>query len=122
MEVKKNVCVDFDGVLAKYDGWKGATVIGDPFPGVKEFMDELSKKYDVIVHTTRANEPEGWQAVYLWLINNNIKYYKILPKPIAVAYIDDRAVYCNPARSGDYTHVIVMLDELDPISTKQDTK
>lgn len=28
--MKKNVCVDLDGVLAQYDRWKGIEHIGDP--------------------------------------------------------------------------------------------
>src|SRR6185369_12895891 len=35
--------VDLDGVLAKYDTWKGLFTIGEPFPGARKFMHDLMK-------------------------------------------------------------------------------
>lgn len=52
---KKTVCIDLDGVLAHYDGWKGVEHIGDPLPGAKELVAQLAKKYKVVLWTTRAN-------------------------------------------------------------------
>ena len=32
MRSKRMIGVDLDGTLAKYDGWKGHNVIGEPIP------------------------------------------------------------------------------------------
>jgi hypothetical protein len=34
----KHVCVDFDGVLAEYTGWKGPDHLGAPRAGAKHFL------------------------------------------------------------------------------------
>jgi len=46
---KKTACVDLDGTLAKYDGWKGIHDIGDPYPAAKDFMSRLYEKYYLII-------------------------------------------------------------------------
>lgn len=105
--MKKTVCVDLDGVLAKYDGWKGVEHIGDPIPGAVEFTKELSKIGDVVIFTTRCNpevnKPEKAHLlvnrVEAWLDEHGFEYahvYAGVGKPIAVAYVDDRAVTCEP--------------------------
>ena len=37
----KHVCVDFDGVLAEYDGWKGPENLGMPREGAAEFLQSI---------------------------------------------------------------------------------
>ena len=95
--MKKTICIDFDGVIHSYiSGWQGATVIQDPIMfGAKEAIDELAKSFEIVIYTTRANTIEGKRAVKKWLVNRNVYYDKIEGKPIAVAYIDDRAVRYN---------------------------
>lgn len=47
--------VDFDGTLATYDGWKGATVLGDPVPAMVERVKRwLSEGREVRIFTARA--------------------------------------------------------------------
>lgn len=123
---KPTVAVDLDGVLASYDGWKGVDIIGDPIPGAQDFIGcLLSSGLRVIIHTTRTNawvnraEHNGqdhlaaggghrWRArlrliVSNWLMQNGFPkesddfyVYDGPGKPIAVAYVDDRAVACAP--------------------------
>jgi hypothetical protein len=101
--MKKTVCVDLDGVLAFYNGWKGVDHIGDPRPGAVEFTRALSLIADVVIFTTRCNEemqrPEKAHLlvgrVKAWLDLHGFQYADIYAgqgKPIAVAYIDDRAI------------------------------
>lgn len=96
----KTVAVDLDGVLAKYDGWKGIDHVGDPVPGAKEFIEELCKEFSVIIYTTRCRESKGIARVVGWLIEWNfpkeVTVWTEGGKPLAVAYIDDRAVTCRP--------------------------
>ena len=108
--MKKSVCVDLDGVLAQYDGWKGVEIIGDPILGAREFLLKLREKYFIVIHTTRTNslvnkgmgERELRLIVEDWLVKNDMIFDAITVKdgkPIAVAYVDDRAVMCCPQKS-----------------------
>lgn len=121
-DFKRSVCIDFDGVLAKYDGWKGSSVVGEPFEGVRDFMFKLKKQFKVVVHTTRANDLDGYLAVRNFLKKNKIPYDTIEPKPIAVAYIDDRGINCDPSKDPNaYALSLNKLSELVPQANLQDT-
>lgn len=107
MSGKKTVCVDLDGVLASYSGWKGVEVIGDPIPGAVQFTRDLSAFAYVLVFTTRckgdfgrADDPERLKGIVkAWLDRHGFAYHDIYTgqgKPPAAAYIDDRAVCCRP--------------------------
>lgn len=101
----KSVCVDLDGVLAKYDGWCGVHHIGEPIPGAKEFLKKLYKISNVIIFSARCgshNEPDVEEATNIirkWLDKHEFSYDEIYVrkgKPLASAYVDDRAVVCRP--------------------------
>lgn len=124
-ERKPTVCVDLDGTLARYDGWKGVEHIGDPLPGAVEFVRELTTFAEVVIYTTRckafpdgkydsgdsikdyvAETPEDLaRRVSCWLQKHDfplqIRVYAGQGKPIASAYIDDRSVVCQPQRHGE---------------------
>lgn len=87
---KKNVCVDFDGVLNSYDGWKGEDVLFEPRQGIEKFLQELSRKFNVYVYTTRnAQDVSRWFQKYdLMKFINGIGDTKVP----AIAYVDDRAI------------------------------
>ena len=94
MTAKENVCVDFDGVLNEYEGWKGEDELYHPKHGVREFLDRLSSKYNIIIFTVRPVE-----KVTEWMNYHKLRYDKITNQKVpAVAYIDDRAIKFN----GDY--------------------
>lgn len=117
---KKTICVDLDGVLAQYDGWKGVDHIGDPLPGAVEFVKRLSEHAEVVIHTTRCNaqvnQPDGgyWSAeawalklgekVQTWLLAHGFGFLEVYGgqgKPMASAYVDDRAVVCRAQNDPD---------------------
>lgn len=118
---RKTVCVDLDGVLARYDGWKGVDHFGLPLPGAQEFTRRLSQFARVVIFTTRANAdpfvagvvrpdgevephhgatPDGLVGkIEAWLDLHGFHYDEVYAgqgKPLASAYIDDRAVSCEP--------------------------
>ncbi|MEP6945615.1 MAG: hypothetical protein ABJA02_06830 [Acidobacteriota bacterium] len=114
---RARVCVDLDGVLAEYDGWKGMTHIGDPLPGARDFAVELGKVADLVVFTTRCSGERsergddsgitpGQARIHVidWLEAHDIPYADVYigpGKPFAHAYVDDRAVVCRPQADPD---------------------
>lgn len=62
------VGVDFDGTLARYDGWKSATHLGDPIPEMVERVRRwLAAGRQVKVFTARAHEnPETIPLITAW--------------------------------------------------------
>ena len=107
MQERKLICVDVDGVLAEYDGFRGIDTIGEPLPGAVAFTKRLLKIADVMIYTTRASsyENKGYtendlvQQLRNWLDRYGFAYTSIYAgqgKPRASAYIDDRAVSCRP--------------------------
>lgn len=54
-ESKGWIAVDLDGTLAKYDGWKGATIIGEPVPRMLARVKKwLKQGEDVRIFTARV--------------------------------------------------------------------
>lgn len=110
---KPSVCVDFDGVIAS---WEHGTFHkpGPPIEGSREFLADLAKFATVIVYTCRTNSDlyDGVPASVLaekivnwldiWGFSKSVAEVYVGPgKPLASAYIDDRAVVCTPER---YVH------------------
>src|SRR5688572_12476798 len=93
--MRGTVAVDFDGVLHSYTSpWVNAETIPDPpVPGAIEWLTEISKHFDIVIHTTRGTRMDGRVAVSEWLE----KYGFHGPRAItheklpALIYLDDRA-------------------------------
>lgn len=85
----KTVCVDFDGVLSDYRGWRGADQLDPPRAGAAAFTGALlSAGYEVVVLTTR--DPD---LVDAWCTEHAIPCTRVTAtKPPAVVYLDDRAM------------------------------
>lgn len=85
------VCVDLDGVLNLYDGWRSAEYFHPPRPGAAEFLRSLRDQgYSVIVFTVR------WaKHVDQWLTEHGLRdlIAEVTDKkPAAHVYLDDRAI------------------------------
>lgn len=84
------IAIDFDGVLHSYEkGWQGGIIYGTLVQGAKEALDVLREGYEIVVFTSRDDleNVENWlfkQLGYRVAVTNT--------KPIALAYIDDRAI------------------------------
>src|SRR5258706_657954 len=111
---KPRVCLDLDGVLAKYDKWRGVDHIGDPIPGALEFTKQLAKIAEIVIFTSRCAQDvlEGSRItpgqlrvrVIEWLEKHKFPYddvYTGQGKPRAAAFIDDRAIMCSPQNDKD---------------------
>lgn len=88
--MKKTVCIDLNGVLDQYTGWKGEGHMDPPRPGAERFLAELAEDYRVVILTTQPAE-----RVWEWLREYGLDQYVsdvTNRKPPALVYVDDRAV------------------------------
>lgn len=105
---KQTVCVDFDGVLNQYEGWRGEDHLYEPRSSALLFLAHLSDQFRVVVFTTR-----NCAAVRTWLERHGMFGYVAEVtglKPPALAYIDDRAI----CFTGDYGAVLEAVSHFKP--------
>jgi hypothetical protein len=64
-ENKPTLAVDFDGVLHAYtSGWQGADVVADgPVPGAMDWLQQVSRHFDVCIYSSRSKEKGGVDAM-----------------------------------------------------------
>jgi hypothetical protein len=91
------IAVDFDGVLAEYDGWKGPQAFGDPRKDVVTVLHILrADGWRIVIHTTRSPQQIAKyllrHAIPYDEINRNSHYQNAGSKPVATVYWDDRAI------------------------------
>lgn len=93
-ESKKTVCVDVDGTILEYEGYE-KNKFGKPITSVIDKLKELKERGISLVLSTARSEDER-EA-----LENTLKEHEIIDlfdeihvgeKPIAVAYLDDKAV------------------------------
>ncbi len=112
---RKTVCIDLDATLARYDRWRGVEHIGDPIPGAQAFVAAVNEFADVVIFTTRMNAEVNsshsvcdlGQRIHDWLASHKFPSVGIWcgqGKPLAAAYVDDRAVICRPMRDDVYDY------------------
>ena len=71
MSEQRVVCVDLDGVLNLFDGWKGADYFHPPRPGAEHFLRWLwEHDFRIVIFTVRW--PEHVEA---WLRQHGLKRY-----------------------------------------------
>ncbi len=104
-EKQRTIAVDFDGVIADYEGWGGTGAIGLPRKDVIEALIVLrSEGWKIVVYSCRSET-----AIESYLVENSIPFDEINknssrpsegPKPSASVYWDDRAYrYSGDAKS-----------------------
>ena len=85
------VCVDFDGVLNQFDGWRGPDFLHPPRPEALAFLTELNRLGSRVVVFTVRWAPD----VQRWLAEHGLAEHVVEvtdKKPPAHVYIDDRAI------------------------------
>jgi len=104
---KPILCLDFDGVIHSYSSrWQGADVIPDPpVEGAIAFMLGALRHFDVVIFSSRSNQPGGLTAMKTWLRAHagttwhespdgpgleSVRF--VTEKPPALVTIDDRAL------------------------------
>jgi hypothetical protein len=110
---RARVCLDLDGVLAQYDGWEGYDRIGPPIEGSLEFAKSIAEFAEIIIFTSRCSaEPRenhetvsklspGQIRIHVieWLERHGFPFSDVYigqGKPAVDAFVDDRAVPCQP--------------------------
>ncbi|HUX87993.1 MAG TPA: HAD family hydrolase [Chloroflexota bacterium] len=114
---RKAICVDFDGTINTYTGWRGVDYLYPPRAGAREFLAELKARgYRVIIFTTRAHA-----GVWAWLrqygMEQDVDDVTDV-KPPAFAYVDDRAITFG----GDYQTTLQELTTFKPYWKKKKTR
>ncbi len=94
----KTLAIDFDGVVHRYSrGWQDGAIYDPPVHGAREALLRLNAAgYRLVLHTTRVRDAEQVKPLYDWLDENGMHglFHGITDrKPLAVAYIDDRAIH-----------------------------
>lgn len=105
--MKPTICLDFDGVLNIYKGYQGKDT-GELRPGAREFLEKLSKEYNVIIFSVRP-----FIEIVRWLKKYDLVEYVwdvTSQKQPAHAYIDDRALCFE----GDYDETLQQLETFKP--------
>lgn len=93
--VTKSVALDFDGVLATYDGWKGEDHFGLPMAGSRALVEALRDKgQEVVVFTARPPA-----KVTRWLTEHHfpegLQVTNVKDSAMTV-FLDDRVVHFYP--------------------------
>lgn len=109
------VCIDFDGVIARYNGWKGIGNFGEPLDGIGEALQALRAAGKTIIIFTTRGEVETIQrymesnALYYDYINHNPKNALHMNdgKPIADVYVDDRALTFRGKWDAEFVEAII---------------
>jgi len=92
---EKTICIDFDGTITNYQGYKGSPdIIEDELnPGVIESINELKKDYKIIIFSVRATTSIGKVAIMKYLVKHNVYFDKVTHEKLgADLYIDDRGI------------------------------
>ena len=105
MHKKQTILIDLDGVLNIYRGNFDEKYIPEIKDGAKEFLAEISKKYEIKLFTTRNKLQTS-----KWIIKNNLeKYITDITnvKELAMLYIDDRCINFD----GNYKNLIKNIEK-----------
>lgn len=71
------ICIDLDKTLISYEKGKGTSHgnFGEPFPGSREFLEELHTFGDIIIHSCRLSPSVVAPGTAPWLLRNEVKDY-----------------------------------------------
>jgi len=116
------VVVDFDNTIMNYEVTEDLTEEGPLVPGVKEALQQLKDKgCYIIVSSSRTasywpgqNRDGQWKFIENYLTKNEVTFDEIWAsdKPVAIAYIDDRAHKVEFAE--DRSNWAEIVDKIEP--------
>ncbi len=105
-ENNNQLAIDFDGVIHKNSkGFFDGTVYDEPIDGVKDALEQLSKKYKIVIFTCKVKPDRplikgktGEELIETWLSKHGLLHYIseiTCEKPRAILYIDDKGYRFN---------------------------
>ena len=108
MKIRKTILIDLDGVLNNYKGNFDINQVPEIKVGARNFLNKLSKDFDIKLFTTRNKV-----LAAKWIINQGLD--EIITdvtdrKELCYLYIDDRCLCFN----GDYDNLINQIDNFKP--------
>ena len=122
--LSRAVCVDLDATLARYVRWEGEKIIGPPLEGVEGFLRGLKVRgLRIIILPARlwpydaAGQSRDValtkERIAEWFRAHGLPFDALEAKPIAAAYVDDRAVVVpkNPA-PGEFARALAEIEQL----------
>lgn len=100
--MRKTLAIDFDGTICKYQPFGDGIIYQEPNEGAADIIQKLKDNgWKIIIFTCRAREEwrdkdgihYGISSIFDWCRKFDIPFDEITAeKPIATAYIDDRAI------------------------------
>lgn len=121
------ICIDLDKTLLSYEKGKNTPrgSFGEPLPGAREFLAELHKFGDIVIHTCRTSPSVVATGVASWLLRNEVKDYLNKNgfiyddiwcqegKPNGDIFIDDKGLRIkeNPSPE-DYKNTLLQVKEI----------
>ncbi len=92
------IAFDFDGVIARYEGFVSGEHTNEPIEEVREAIRLLKENnYRILIHSTRGDEVVRKYCVehsipFDFINRRDDKFGDNPGKPIAFVYVDDRAI------------------------------
>ncbi|MFA6095157.1 MAG: hypothetical protein WC757_04740 [Candidatus Paceibacterota bacterium] len=103
----RTVAFDFDGVIAKYEGFVGGDDVQEPNGEVVEAIKLLRQKgFKILIHSTRGDNflekyCEQFLIPFDYINQRPDKQGENPGKPIAYVYVDDRAICYKGEKADD---------------------
>lgn len=91
---KFTLAVDFDGTLNSYEsGFISPSEIPDPpVKGAKEALDLLSKHFDIVIFSVRAETKEGKKAIEDYMEKHKLPFREVTDRKPSGLIIDDNCL------------------------------
>ena len=105
---KKTILIDLDGVLNEYTGEFDKNYIPTIKKGAKNFIEKLSKNFEIKLFTTRNKI-----LASKWLLENSLENYICDitdKKDLCWLFIDDRCINFN----GNYDNLYTQIENFKP--------
>jgi len=124
IDQSKVVAIDLDGTILQITD--DINVLGDPISGASEVVAKLKEEgYTIIIHTVRGNRKDiADHLKYHGIIYDYINYNPRQPvganpgKPLAAAYVDDKAVRFDGDWKATYEELKQHLNSVHKADTK----
>lgn len=119
---QKTVAVDFDGVLHSYTSPFSEIPADPPAPHALELIETLlAADYKVVIFTTRGKTVEMQAQVTAWLAKYDFPagLEVTAEKPMAIAFIDDRAINYEPMQWNGLNMIPSLIRRVDRLARRR---